>query len=168
MRISGSNRATFYFGSMISLTYKSCLLIHEADRISEGVNGIEAAFAPGLRLQLAVNLQARQLSRPLKHGLQIFDGKVYVVWVRAGVELVSISARIKACENDPAAVEVVAAGTDALAWLSQEFAVESRRTLDICNGENDAVKSCHGPPAGIYHRIGARCSLSRYSARGRG
>jgi hypothetical protein len=119
-------------------------LIDKADRIAEGIFRIEPSLAPFPNLDPRFNLQATQFARPPECSVEIRHGEVDMIRIWPGVETIAVAARIKAGEDDTAAVEIMPTGADALAGCFEEFGIEAGGFLDIADRKDNAVNPGHG------------------------
>src|SRR5581483_3979725 len=86
------------------------LLVHETNRIAEGILGVEADFAPRAFLDRRVEGSAAGGLGSLERCLQILHDQIDVVRVGRKGMAVAVGGGIEAGEDRPAAVEIMPAG----------------------------------------------------------
>src|SRR6185437_3988388 len=107
------------------------LLIDEAEGIAEGIDGIKTPLAPGPGFDLRVDFGKAKLPRSREKSFDIFDRKIEVIWIGAGIKQIAIRTRIEAGENYTVAVKIVPTRAHALTRLFKERAIKPGRGLDI-------------------------------------
>jgi len=123
-------------------------LIDEAKRVSEAIDGIKTPLTPGPGLDLGIDLGKSKLLSPREKNLDIFNRKIDVIWIGPGIKQIPIGTRIEAGEDHAIAIEIMSAGTHALAGLFENPGIKPHCGFDVGNGKNDAEKLHLNRPVG--------------------
>jgi len=117
-------------------------LVDDTQLVSRWIAAMEAAFAPGLRLNRPTNNRPGRRLHSRQRRLQICHGKIQVIGIRSGVPLVTIGARIETGENHFATGKIMAAWRNTPVRIIEDMSVEGGRRDDICHGRYHPKQPC--------------------------